>query len=177
MSPESHMQLPAVAKQLDPGAVASRDAIAGDSIEETFISLENVTKTFATPRGAITVLSKISLQVKKGKRLCIVGPSGCGKTTILNLISGFLNPTSGSVKVGGRPVTGPVADGSAEFRIRSESTRGSPKGMGGPDRRVLEASWSTRVCESLSQATFGRNEEKSRHRQSLCQQARHSANG
>jgi NitT/TauT family transport system ATP-binding protein len=118
MSPESHIKLPAVtlADRLGPAAVVSRDAITGESVEETFISLENVTKTFATPRGAITVLSKISLQVKKGKRLCIVGPSGCGKTTILNLISGFLNPTSGSVKVGGRPVIGPGPDRAVVFQ-------------------------------------------------------------
>jgi ABC-type glutathione transport system ATPase component len=47
-----------------------------ERIEESFISLENVTKTLATRRGTITVLSKISLELEKGKRLCIVGPSG-----------------------------------------------------------------------------------------------------
>jgi NitT/TauT family transport system ATP-binding protein len=154
MSPESHMQLPAVAKQLDPAAVASRDAIAGDSIEETFISLENVTKTFATPRGAITVLSKISLQVKKGKRLCIVGPSGCGKTTILNLISGFLNPTSGSVKVGGRPVTGPGPDRAVVFQKDSvfpwltvrQNLEYGPRVQGVPRRE-----WADRIDAYLRQ--------------------------
>jgi NitT/TauT family transport system ATP-binding protein len=89
---------------------------AYERIEESFISLENVTKTFATRRGTITVLSKISLELEKGKRLCIVGPSGCGKTTILNLISGFLSPTSGSVKVRGTPVNGPGPDRAVVFQ-------------------------------------------------------------
>lgn len=90
--------------------------VADESADDTFISLANVTKTFATPSGAITVLSNISLQVKKGETLCIVGPSGCGKTTILNLISGFLAPTSGSIKVNGRPVRGPGPDRAVVFQ-------------------------------------------------------------
>jgi ABC-type nitrate/sulfonate/bicarbonate transport system ATPase subunit len=90
--------------------------IADGSADAAFISLENVTKTFTTPSGAITVLSNISLEVRKGKTLCIVGPSGCGKTTILNLISGFLTPTSGSIKVDGRPVRGPGPDRAVVFQ-------------------------------------------------------------
>lgn len=90
--------------------------VADESADDTFISLANVTKTFATPSGAITVLSNISLQVKRGETLCIVGPSGCGKTTILNLISGFLAPTSGSIKVNGRPVRGPGPDRAVVFQ-------------------------------------------------------------
>jgi ABC-type nitrate/sulfonate/bicarbonate transport system ATPase subunit len=83
---------------------------------ETLISLRDVTKAFETPSGRITVLSDITFDVKQGTTLCIVGPSGCGKTTILNLISGFLPPTSGTVRVKGKPVTGPGPDRAVVFQ-------------------------------------------------------------
>jgi NitT/TauT family transport system ATP-binding protein len=82
----------------------------------TLISLQSVSKVFDTPSGKITVLSDITLDVKRGKTLCIVGPSGCGKTTILNLISGFLPPTCGTVTVNGKSVTGPAPDRAVVFQ-------------------------------------------------------------
>jgi len=83
---------------------------------DAVISLQGVTRTFETPSGKVTVLSNISFEVEKGTTLCIVGPSGCGKTTILNLISGFLRPTSGTVSVNGKPVTGPGPDRAVVFQ-------------------------------------------------------------
>jgi NitT/TauT family transport system ATP-binding protein len=48
--------------------------------------------------GAVSVLHNISLEVNPGEIVMLVGPSGCGKTTILNLLSGYVQPLSGSVK-------------------------------------------------------------------------------
>jgi NitT/TauT family transport system ATP-binding protein len=47
--------------------------------------------------GALEVLSGIDLEVRDGEFVALVGPSGCGKTTLLNLCSGWLSPTRGSV--------------------------------------------------------------------------------
>ncbi len=55
--------------------------------------------------GSNPVLRDISLTVPAGRFLTLLGPSGCGKTTLLKLIGGYLFPTSGSVKLGGRDVT------------------------------------------------------------------------
>ncbi|WP_319496206.1 ABC transporter ATP-binding protein [uncultured Cohaesibacter sp.] len=65
------------------------------------ISLRNLSKTF----GTFTALSELSLDVKSGEFLTLLGPSGCGKTTLLKLISGFLEPTSGSIHIDGKDVT------------------------------------------------------------------------
>ena len=47
--------------------------------------------------GAVSVLEDLNLEVKAGEVVVLVGPSGCGKTTILNLLSGHIQPVSGSV--------------------------------------------------------------------------------
>jgi ABC-type nitrate/sulfonate/bicarbonate transport system ATPase subunit len=51
--------------------------------------------------GAIQVLEGFSIDIQKGEFVAIVGPSGCGKTTLLNLFSGFLKPTLGTVECHG----------------------------------------------------------------------------
>jgi NitT/TauT family transport system ATP-binding protein len=125
---------------------------ADESADEGFISLESVTKTFILPSGPMNVLSNLSLRVKRGKTLCIVGPSGCGKTTILNLISGFLAPTSGLIKVDGIPVRGPGPDRAVVFQKDSvfpwltvrQNLEYGPRVRGIPRRE-----WSGRVDEYL----------------------------
>jgi NitT/TauT family transport system ATP-binding protein len=51
--------------------------------------------------GTIPVLDNLNLTVYQGEVVVLVGPSGCGKTTILNLLSGFIQPVSGSVQSAG----------------------------------------------------------------------------
>ena len=43
-------------------------------------------------------LKDINLEINEGELVCLLGPSGCGKTTILNLLAGLLDPTSGDIK-------------------------------------------------------------------------------
>jgi iron(III) transport system ATP-binding protein len=67
----------------------------------TAITLSGVTKRF----GATTAVDQIDLSVRAGELFFLLGPSGCGKTTLLRLIAGFLEPTSGTIHFGDRDVT------------------------------------------------------------------------
>jgi NitT/TauT family transport system ATP-binding protein len=58
----------------------------------------------------------ISLRVSDGEFISIIGPSGCGKTTLLNMIAGFEQPSSGSITLDDKPVTGPGAERGVIFQ-------------------------------------------------------------
>lgn len=77
------------------------------------ISLEQVTKQY---QDSQPVLQGLSLQLVEGQFACLLGPSGCGKTTLLNLIAGFIKPTSGRVLVDGQQVTRPGPDRGVVFQ-------------------------------------------------------------
>jgi osmoprotectant transport system ATP-binding protein len=63
------------------------------------IRLESVTKTFAgVDRPAV---DRLSLEVGEGEMVALVGPSGCGKTTTLKMINRLIEPTSGTIEIGG----------------------------------------------------------------------------
>jgi ABC-type Fe3+/spermidine/putrescine transport system ATPase subunit len=65
------------------------------------IELDHISKKFAS----FTALSELTLDVQQGEFLTLLGPSGCGKTTLLRLISGFLEPTEGVIRINGADVT------------------------------------------------------------------------
>lgn len=71
------------------------------------ISLQNVNKTFHTPRGPMKVVNDVSLDIGRGEFITLIGPSGCGKTTILNMIGGFLSPDAGNLTIEGRAISAP----------------------------------------------------------------------
>ncbi len=79
---------------LPPAAPA--EAIVFDDVDFVFPGSEG------EGGGVVFGLSKVSFSVPRGARVGIVGPSGAGKSTILNLISGFYSPTSGTVAVQGK---------------------------------------------------------------------------
>src|SRR3978361_1707314 len=54
----------------------------------------------------LVALKSLNLHIDDGEFLILVGPSGCGKSTALRLLAGLDKPTSGEIRIGGRPVTG-----------------------------------------------------------------------
>ena len=65
---------------------------------------------------AVTALESIRLSVEAHEFISIVGPSGCGKSTLLYLVGGFLQPTTGEIRLRDRPVSGPGNDRGIVFQ-------------------------------------------------------------
>ena len=74
--------------------------------------------TFTDPMsgGKVEALKDIQFELKKGEILTVLGPSGCGKTTLLNMIAGFITPTSGSLSLGGVDIEAPGAERGMVFQ-------------------------------------------------------------
>ncbi len=65
------------------------------------LEVTNLTKSYTTPRGQLTILSGLSLSLSAGDAASIVGPSGSGKSTLLYIVGALEPPTSGVVTLGG----------------------------------------------------------------------------
>lgn len=74
--------------------------------ERTMIEIRSVTRSY----GAFKALDDCSLAIREGEFFSLLGPSGCGKTTLLRMIAGFDNPTSGTIAVGGQEMVGVPAN-------------------------------------------------------------------
>lgn len=86
-------------------------------IKNANLHIDQISMTFELPDGtSIEALKNISLNLAAGEILSVLGPSGCGKTTLLNIIAGFLAPTSGQVTLKGKHVIGPGSDRGMVFQ-------------------------------------------------------------
>ena len=72
------------------------------------LEVSNLSKSYPTPRGALDILSDVSLTLKRGDAVSIMGPSGSGKSTLLYVVGALEPPTAGTVTL----------DGQNPFRLR-----------------------------------------------------------
>jgi NitT/TauT family transport system ATP-binding protein len=81
-------------------------AEGGDQkMNQPIIQAMGVTKTFGKGRRALTAVEDFDLLVNSREVVTLVGPSGCGKSTVLNMVAGFMPPSSGRILLEGTPVT------------------------------------------------------------------------
>jgi sulfonate transport system ATP-binding protein len=86
------------------------------SVGATRIAFKNVSVSFPTERGTMRVVDDVSYDIRDREFVSIIGPSGCGKTTMMNIVAGFLQPSSGSVTLDGEPIKGPGPDRGVIFQ-------------------------------------------------------------
>jgi len=65
------------------------------------LQLTGLTKTY----GDVRAVAGVDLDIRQGELVVLLGPSGCGKTTTLRMIAGFVTPTAGEIRLGGRDIT------------------------------------------------------------------------
>jgi putrescine transport system ATP-binding protein len=85
----------------DPRA-ASKVEIWNDPKAVPYVSIERVTKKF----GDFVAVNDVSLKIYKQELFCLLGGSGCGKTTLLRMLAGFEQPTSGRITIDGADMAG-----------------------------------------------------------------------
>ena len=83
------------------------------------LELTGAAKTFP---GGVEALRDITFVAKPGELVSVLGPSGCGKTTILRMIAGIEQPTSGTIRVQGRAI-GAASDGSSGLAVVFQDAR------------------------------------------------------
>ena len=72
---------------------------------EVVLETQSLTRHF----GGLAAVSEVSLEACMGQLHAVIGPNGAGKSTLINMLSGDLPPTSGSVTINGQDVTGMAA--------------------------------------------------------------------
>jgi NitT/TauT family transport system ATP-binding protein len=80
------------------------------------LEVRHLSKRYDVNGSHVDVLDRISFSAKTGEMICILGRSGCGKTTLLNILAGFLPPSSGTVLLNGSPVQRPGPDRCVVFQ-------------------------------------------------------------
>jgi nitrate ABC transporter ATP-binding subunit len=83
---------------------------------EPFLIVDQVSKTYATPKGSYTVLEGVDLTVFESEFVCLIGHSGCGKSTLLDMVSGFRKPSTGEVRLQGKQISRPGPDRMVVFQ-------------------------------------------------------------
>jgi nitrate/nitrite transport system ATP-binding protein len=81
-----------------------------------FLELNGVAKGYGVPGRRTEVLRDINLTVERGEFVALVGYSGAGKTTLLSMIAGLSKPDTGTITLGGKPITGPGRDRGVIFQ-------------------------------------------------------------
>ena len=102
---------------------AAKESTASNALEgkmtDRYVYLENVNMRFVTKKGVFEALKGINLNIQQGEFVSIIGHSGCGKSTVLNLIAGLLEPSSGHLFCAGREISKPGPERAVVFQNHS----------------------------------------------------------
>jgi len=80
------------------------------------LEIQNLRKVFRTDDNEVVAIEDFTMTINKGELVSLLGPSGCGKTTVLRMVAGLQEPTSGKILLDGREVHGPGSDRGMVFQ-------------------------------------------------------------
>ena len=83
------------------------------------LNIDHVSMVFDTPNGPFTALNNVNLVIEKGEYVSLIGHSGCGKSTVLNVVAGLLQASTGGVVLDGTEVDEPGPDRAVVFQHHS----------------------------------------------------------
>ncbi len=81
-----------------------------------FVSIEGLSKVYPSDNGDTVVFEDANFGIDKGEFVCIIGHSGCGKSTILNVLAGLDEPSTGGVIMDGKEIVGPSLERGVVFQ-------------------------------------------------------------
>lgn len=84
--------------------------------ENIKVQIKDLKKIYQGRQGEVIALNGVNLNIKENEFICVVGPSGCGKTTLLNILAGLEEESSGQVLVDGTPIDGTGGDRGVVFQ-------------------------------------------------------------
>lgn len=93
-----------------PQIIADKPYVKIENLKKKHINRRRFARRSGDPTGVgtkVVVLDGIDLEIEEREMVCILGPSGCGKSSMLRIIAGFDEPSSGNVLIGGNQVSGP----------------------------------------------------------------------
>jgi len=105
--------------QFDRGPPRAYRAAADTPFDQRYVEFFEVRKDYPTPSGALTVVDGFDLLMRKGEFVSLIGHSGCGKSTVLSMIAGLNDVTSGGIVLDNKEVTGAGPDRSVVFQSPS----------------------------------------------------------
>jgi nitrate/nitrite transport system ATP-binding protein len=85
----------------------------------TLLNISKIDMVFPTPKGDFTALKNVDLQIEKGEFISLIGHSGCGKSTVLNVVAGLYQATSGGVLLNNKEVRKPGPERAVVFQNHS----------------------------------------------------------
>ena len=88
-------------------------------MSQTHLELTQVGIEFPTPNGPFCAVQNVNLKIKKGEFVSLIGHSGCGKSTVLNIVAGLYQATTGGVVLNGREVNEPGPERAVVFQNHS----------------------------------------------------------
>jgi nitrate/nitrite transport system ATP-binding protein len=119
---DTSIELPAVTPislsgRLPKTALKAAEPKFGDL--DRYLEFTRLTKVYPTPKGPLTVVDSVDLHVKKGEFITLIGHSGCGKSTVLSMVAGLNEVSSGGVILDGREVDSAGPDRGVVFQAPS----------------------------------------------------------